>query len=117
MNVNVYDSVNKSRHLGVLTSTAKFPAPKKLKGHSIRMACMERVPLCAYGPDDFLSMPVIRDIEFRYAGYETVDGSEGWLQQMYFTTDTPLDRLMTLKEFRLPGESERNHDIRTRYCH
>jgi hypothetical protein len=116
LRINIYDSQNTRRLLGSIDSKV-LPSPRKSAGmRGYRLACLSRAPLDFRDPYGGLACcPTIRDVQLDYAGLEVPEGGDGWTEQRFLTTSSRLEDLMTVTDFRLPGESPRSAEARRYY--
>lgn len=103
--IPVFDSKNKSRLLGHVHEIRRT---NLRHGNSIKMA----LALPVYRPltpwEDDLNSVSMKAVEFSI-DKETKDG---WVYTPVFLTSSPLDDLMKLRQFTLPGETRKQADER-----
>jgi hypothetical protein len=104
--VEVRDSKNKDRVLGSIIN------PPTKRGRYMRFPVMERLP-SMIPPADPMEMLDIKSVDLEI-DWRVEDS--GYTQRAVFLTDAPLDRLMMMSNFRLPGETEEGAHIRRRYA-
>lgn len=106
--VEVYDAINPKRLLGTMEMQSRRP-----DGRDMRYAAC--VPLRAYSltANEAVTEASVDIATFTY-GHRPSD--DGWDRIGILLTYTPLEHLMRLREFRLPGENERQLYERQRNC-
>lgn len=105
--VLVRDSINRERVLGTLPRLAI-----RDRGRYLRMAVMPKMPSILDKPEDIPVVVDFRTVDLRldYTTYE-----DGWRQKLEYFTNAPLDDLMNVRDFQLPGENAEAAYRRTYY--
>lgn len=104
--VEVRDSVNNGRLLGIFRNPPWDP--NHFGRDQYQIACCSPIDsVCSYGPKQ---MPcTITTVTFRVVWQHE---NYGWVKKGFLVTDSLLKDLLLLREFRLPGESERAAEYR-----
>jgi hypothetical protein len=110
LEVEVYDSVNKSRLLGTLKNP---PALQPGRSHMVSYAYCHAGIVSHFNPNE----PILPTLEIEpidlFIEWLTTDG--GWIHRAVIVTREPLSKLARLREFRFPGESDRAAYHRVHY--
>jgi len=107
--LTVVDAGNKDRVLGIFVNP-----PPSFNGNYLRVCVMPRTScVAAYSNMDAIQTMRVDTVDFAL-GWRT--SADGYDRHAILTTTSPLETLMSLREFRLPGESERQaHERLYRY--
>jgi hypothetical protein len=102
----VYDRKNQQRLLGYLT----YRPTEHGSGPWLRMMCSDpprAVPF--YDGAPMLCDAVVHYVEFEFGWKHT---EQGWRKDKIMLTDSELEMLAKVREFRFPGETEEMHEVR-----
>jgi len=111
MQINVYDSKNPDRHLGWFDSDYLGP----VQSSRIEIVVPPDLATVFRDMDQLtkIAEQTVERVSFKI-GQATSEG--GWVRTLFLHTDAPLDRLMRLKHFRLPGETRAAAERRRYYA-
>lgn len=103
--VNVYDAGNRSRLLGFIYQPHLGPR----QGKSWKFATFNMQGRWWTHPDNMPVEPIATTVLFHLL--ESYDHG-GWTSRFDLVTDAPLQDLLKIDRFHLPGETDREHAMR-----